>query len=127
MKYGIKYDQEEGMILADILETFDEEAGAGFLDTLKDEFTEEQRRYMLAYMAEEAQPLPDKNTRRLLRTKINEVPLGKVAIYGAKPGLRMVAKIILAAVGKGSDAKFFTSREEAFSWLKEQQKLESGE
>lgn len=127
MKYDINYDPKERLLLADILETFDEEAGAGFLEKLKNGFNDEQRRYMLAYMAEEAQPLPDKKTRRFLREKTAEVPLGKVAIYGAKPGLRMVAKIILAAVGKGGDAKFFSTREDAFSWLKEQQKLESGE
>jgi len=118
MKYKIWYDEDNGIMRADIFETFDVEASSGFFGYIDKNFTNEQQRYLLAYVAEAAQELPSKETRRSLRENAPTVKWDKIALLGAKPGLRMFAKIIVAAAGKTKDTKFFTTEEKAIAWLK---------
>lgn len=121
MKFKDAYDEKEGILRVDVLDTFDGETTFEFFTSMNEKYTPEQQRYCLIYMAEAAQRLVDKEVRRVAREKGALLKWDKLAIWGAKPGLRMVAKIVLTAIGKGNDTQFFENEQEAFSWLKTQQ------
>lgn len=122
MRFTLNYDEDTKILNAEILEKFEPEDVHGIVSTLKNDFTEEQRRYMIANIHEPAQPMPSKETRQALRGIPSELKFTKIAICGAKPVLRMVGKIIVTAIGKANDSKFFNTAEEAVSWLIEERK-----
>lgn len=121
MKYKVWYDEERGILCSDIVETFDVESATGFFNAVKD-FEPEKQRYFLVYLAEGAQPLPDRETRRTIREKAAGVNWGKLALIGVKPALKMVARIVMTAAGKAKDTMFFSTEEEALAWLEEEKK-----
>jgi hypothetical protein len=126
MKYKVWYDEENGVLRADVLDTFDAETATAFFKEVNGKYTEEQQNYFMAYMSEEAQRLVDKETRRAARDGAALLKWDKLAILGAKPGLRMVTKIVMTAVGKAKDTKFFDDEEKALAWLKtEKEKAKS--
>ncbi len=122
MKYKIWYDEDNGIMRAEIFEKFDVEDTSGFFDYVDKNFTDEQKRYLLAYVAEAAQDLPSKETRRSLRENAPAIQWDRIGLWGAKPGLRMLVKIILVAAGKTRNTKFFATEEEALVWLKTEKK-----
>ena len=123
-KYKIWYDEENGVLRVDIYDRFDSEAASGFLNFIRENFESEKHRYSLIYMGERAQPLPDKETRRTIREKAGLVNWDKIAILGAKPGLRIFSKILVAALGKSENTKFLATEEEALVWLKDEKEKE---
>ncbi|MBD3286652.1 STAS/SEC14 domain-containing protein, partial [candidate division WOR-3 bacterium] len=42
----------------------------------------------------------------------------KVAVVGASPGARMIAKVALAITGVSKISRFFKTEDEALAWLK---------
>ncbi len=114
------YDEKEGMLRVDVLQRFDAEATDKFFTTVA-EYTEEQQRYVLCFVDDDAQKLVDKETRKVAAEKGKLIKWSNIAIWGAKPGLRMVAKIVMTAIGKGNSTKFFKSEEESLAWLKKLQ------
>ena len=113
------FDKESGILRSNIYKSFDPESTTAFFDEISS-YTEEQQRYFLAFLGEDAQDIIDKETRRLVREKGKQTKWEKIAVYGAKPGLRMMAKIIATAIGRGRDTKFCTDEKEALGWLKAQ-------
>jgi len=124
-KFKLWYDEENGVIRTVIFETLDAEASSSLFDSIRENFEPEKQRYFLADMtSEKAQTLHDKETRRTLREKMPLINWGKIAILGANPGVRMLTKIVMTAVGKARDAKFFDKEEEALAWLKAEKEKE---
>jgi hypothetical protein len=121
MKYKTWFDEELGIIRLEIYESFDSDTATEYFDYIAGKFSKEQQRYHAIFLGENAQDVVDKETRRILRERF---PQGsaKVAIYGAKPGVRMLAKIILKAMGKGKDTRFCADEKEAVEWLKAEMK-----
>jgi len=62
----------------------------------------------------------DRETRRILQDGAKDYNLGKIAIIGANPTIRMFAKIIVAVLGKNKDSGFFKTEEDALTWLKKE-------
>lgn len=129
MNYKIWFDEKEGITRADIFESFNPEIATSFFDEIKDNFTEEQIKYFLACLGENAQDIIDRETRKVCTEKGKLIKWQKIALYGAKPGLRMLAKIVVKAMGRGKDTGFFATEEEALAWLnaaKEKEKAKGG-
>lgn len=120
MNYKAWYDEENGILRADILKKFEPEDTKGLMNVVNNEFTDEQRRYLLLTMFEDAQVMPSKETRKAMREAASLVKLSKIAMCGAKPTVRMLGKIVFAAMGKTKDSKFFATEEEALAWLKDE-------
>jgi len=127
MNYKAWYDEENGILRADILKKFEPEDTKGLMNVVNNEFTDEQRRYLLLTMFEDAQVMPSKETRKAMREAASLVKLSKIAMCGAKPTVRMLGKIVIAAMGKTEDSKFFATEEEALAWLKAEKEKESKE
>jgi hypothetical protein len=120
-KFKDWYDEKEGILRVDVYERFDGETADMFFSGIPQKYNKEQQRYWLVNMSDDAQRLVDKEVRVIAAEKGKALQWEKIAICGAKPGLRMVSKIVLTAVGKGSFTKFFSTEEEALAWLKEMQ------
>lgn len=119
MKYRAWYDEENGILCADILKKFEPEDAKGLMDVVVNEFNDDQRRYFLLNMSKDAQAMPSKETRKVMREAASLVKLNKIAISGAKPTVRMLGKIVVTAMGKAKDSGFFDTKEEAIAWLKD--------
>ncbi len=118
MKYSAEYDEKEGILRIGVLEKFDIPTVENFFKDVREKFGVEKSRKILAFVAEPAQEIPAKDTRQLLRKESPTVNWGKIAVWGAKPALRMVAKILMVAVGKKDTVRFFENEADAVAWLK---------
>jgi hypothetical protein len=116
-EYKMWFDKESGICRLEIYKSFDTETAEAYFDDFEKNYNEEQQRYFMIFLGEDAQDVVDKETRRILRERFPQ-GTGKTAIYGAKPGVRMLAKIILAAMGKTKDTRFCADEREALDWLK---------
>lgn len=123
-KFKHWYDEKDGFLHVNVLERYDPESTELFFSDMG-QYPEEQQRYVLCFVDDDAQKLVDKETRKVAAEKGKVIKWGNIAIWGAKPGLRMVAKIVLTAVGKGRDLKFFDNEEDCVAWLKERQQKDA--
>lgn len=116
MKYEIKFDEKNGVLHAELNDKFDPETAVSFFKELES-YTEEQQRYCVFNVHEDAQKMVDKDTRKVLSSGAKNLKWQKVGITGAKSSLRMVAKIVLIGAGKDLEVKFFDTDEETYAWL----------
>ena len=116
MKYEIAFDEKNKVLRAELKDKFEPENAAAFFKDIG-AYTEEQQRYCIFNVYEDAQKMVDKETRKILSAGAKGLKWQKVAIKGAKASLRMVAKIVLVGAGKGLEVKFFDTDEDAYSWL----------
>jgi pyruvate carboxylase len=58
--------------------------------------------------------------RNMVGEEVVDLKLDKVAILGANPVLRMMAKVLLAVIGNkwSAETRFFGSKAEALAWIK---------
>jgi hypothetical protein len=126
MKFKEWYDEKEGILYVDVIERLDAEAVGHLFTLIPQKYSKEQLRYWLVKISDEAQKLVDKETRQVAAEKIKVLHWDKIAFYGAKPGLRMISKIVLTAAGRGDTTKFFKNEEEARAWLKEGEPKDEG-
>ncbi len=121
MKYELSYDDENDvLLLATNGEPSNDDVAALFsaIDRLLEG---KPRRYVLADLSRGTpSEKVDKETRRLYREYAKKAEVERAAIVGASPVLRIMTKIILAVMGRTSNASFFETREEAIKWLTEQ-------
>jgi len=75
--------------------------------------------YSLIDLSEATSEPVTKGTREAFKKYADSLVYKKVAVVGANPSTRMLAKIALAVAGKSKIAKFFKTQEEALVWLKE--------
>lgn len=127
MKYSAEYDEKEGILRIGVLERYDVPAVHSFFRDIREKFGIEKTRRILAFVAEPAQEIPDKETRKLLRNEAVTFDWGKIAVWGAKPALRMVSKILMVAIGKKDIVGFFDKETDAIAWLKADKKAESAQ
>jgi len=118
MKYKVNYDEKTQILHLDVLDRFDPQDVTALTSLLSNEFTTQQLRCLLANISEPAQAMPSKETRRALRDETTSITLDKIAICGAKPALRMVGRIVVTALGKAKQTRFFENKDEAVAWLK---------
>lgn len=116
--FKIWFDEESGILRSEVYKPFNTENSIALFDEMSGKYTEKQQRYILVFLGENAQDMISKETRRVFREKGQQSKWKKIAIYGAKPGVRMLAKVILTAIGRGNATKFFATEKECLEWLK---------
>jgi hypothetical protein len=116
-KYKMWFDKESGILRTEIYVAFDPETATIYFDKILD-FPDEQQRYVMVLLGVDAQEVVGKETRKILREKTVRSKWEKIAIYGAKPALRMLAKIMVTAIGRAKNTKFYATEEECLDWLK---------
>lgn len=116
-KFKLWYDEKEGVLRSEIYKKFDIETLEEYFAEIS-KFTPEQQHYIIGWVFCDAQQMPDKDARMLAKEKFKTAHFKKIANLGAKPIVRMVSNIIMIAVGKGKDNKYFESEEEALAWIR---------
>ncbi len=61
----------------------------------------------------------DKESRQVIRNYGDNKNFEKIAIYGASPVIRMIAKVMISVAGSSGFTKFFKSEDEAVNWIRE--------
>jgi hypothetical protein len=69
MKYKTWFDKELGVMRLEIYKSFDSETAAEYFDDFEKNYNEEQQRYVMIFLGEDAQDVVDKETRRILRER----------------------------------------------------------
>lgn len=73
-----------------------------------------EKHYLICDLADSGAKIPaDREYRKWLIDKYNEIGFEKLAMFNAQPAMRMLAKIELSAAGKTRQVIFFTSVEDA--------------
>ena len=126
MKYILKYDEEQGILYFEVFEKFGSDDVVSFIDSVNNDFTLEQRRYLLTKISSpHIQILPDREGRQILRKGAPTLGFAKIAVCNANPSIRMFGKIIVTAVGKSRDTRFLETVDEGVAWLKTEKEKES--
>lgn len=122
MKHKIWYDEGEGVLRFRLIGQWTVENFKEALARMQELLDGKEHRYLLGDLSEATPQKYTKEFRKLVAEEGAKVPLDKVAITGASPVLRMMAKMLIAAAKVirkiPMEAKFFKTEKEALDWLK---------
>jgi hypothetical protein len=60
----------------------------------------------------------DKESRQAIRSYNDNKNFEKIAVFGASPVVRMIAKVMISVAGSSGMTRFFKSEDEAVDWIK---------
>jgi hypothetical protein len=118
MKHKAYYDEEHGMVCMEINGEFTSQEASELLDEVEKLLEGKPQRYLLNDVSKSPNVTIDRETRKLLQKRGAEIEFDKMAFVGVTPMNRMMAKIVMAVLGKSKDTAFFDTSEDALSWLK---------
>ncbi|MBD3286602.1 hypothetical protein GF338_09730 [candidate division WOR-3 bacterium] len=116
IQHKIRFDEEQGILRLQVLDDFTPESIDEMFTKVKELFNGKEPKLILVDISKMPNLSLDKNTRKLLQEKA--VPFDKMALLGATPITRMMAKVILTVLGKSASTYFCRTENEALSWLK---------
>lgn len=119
MNYRLWFDEDAGAAHLKITHMSTENDVNEYMAGLDKLLEGKKKRYVLVDLTDNPPGLLDKPARKAFGKYAGSIDFHKIAMYGAKPVIRMVAKVAVAALGKTKITKFFETREEALRWLKE--------
>lgn len=119
MNYKIWYDDEVGAAHLKIIHMSTQEDVNGYMPGLDKLLEGKKKRYVLVDLTDNPPGLLDKPARKAFRDYSESLQFDKIAMYGAKPVIRMVAKVAVSALGQAQRTKFFDTKEEAVAWFEE--------
>lgn len=121
MNYELKYDEESAAIYLKVIYMLTEDDVTQMMPRAEKMFANmpEGQKYVLVDTSPDPPGVLDKSARKAFR-QYGEMMnvIDKIAIFGAKPIVRMMARAAAAALGKLKVTKFFDKREEALRWLR---------
>lgn len=118
----LRFDEEHGVLRMEIPSYwepghFDENEAFEIIDQVQELYKDREHRYMLVDVSRSPGSGVSKEFRRWMAEQATRIGLEKVAIVGASPITRMVSRIVMAALGKSNDSRFFRTDDEALRWL----------
>ncbi len=78
------------------------------------------RRFLVDLSDVPLQKMVDKEARQVIRNYRDGKDFEKMAIFGASPIARMIAKVMISVAGPSGSTRFFKSEDEAVGWIKEE-------
>ncbi|MBN2381026.1 STAS/SEC14 domain-containing protein [candidate division WOR-3 bacterium] len=119
MKHQVWFDSEHGICFLKLRGTFSPDDGAVYIPRIQECYKGIEKHYLLCDLTEGGTELPtEKSYRRWLIEMYERIGFDRIAMYNAKPAMRMLAKIVLTAAGKSNQVRFFSSQDDAIQWLK---------
>lgn len=120
--YKLWYDEDLGALrMTDYAPLTAEDAGV-VLPLVNEMLKHKPHRYMVVDVSGiPAHQMIDKESRQAFRDASDPQDFEKVAIFGASPAMRMVAKVVLTVTGVSKITRFFKTEQEAVAWIKEKQ------
>lgn len=118
MNYMIWYDEDEGVLYLKTYTLLTVKEIEEILPLMAEHFKDRSHRYILADMTDNHSGFVDREARRLLKERANQIIFDKMAVIGAGPATRMITKVALNVLGKTDQTRFHKTEKEALAWLK---------
>jgi len=116
--YEVWYDEERGVLYLKTFHTMTEEDVREVMALNETKYKGIDIQYALVDMSEAAAEPISKGTRKAFREHAAILNYKKMAVVGANPAARMLAKVALAVIGQSKVTRFFKTEAEALGWLK---------
>jgi hypothetical protein len=116
--YEVWYDEERGVLYLKTFHTMTEEDVREVMALNETKYKGIDIQYALVDMSEAAAEPISKETRKAFREHAAILNYKKMAVVGANPAARMLAKVALAVIGQSKVTRFFKTEAEALGWLK---------
>lgn len=116
MEHKLWYDEVNETVRLEIIGKFsndDVDETLGKIDKL---LAGKRKRLFLANISQSPNLAMDKDTRQKLRAETR--PFDRIALVGATPITRMLARVVMTALGKSATTRFCDNVEEGLTWLK---------
>ncbi len=121
MKYKVWFDEEIGAVCFKQMEPLTVEDVHVVVPQMLELVKGKSHRYVFVDLSEATTGIVDREARKAFSELADPRNFERIAVYGASPSIRMLAKIILAVNGVSNVTKFFKTEEEAREWLKKDQ------
>jgi len=120
--YEMWYDEKLGVLRFKVINPLTAEDAREITPLAEKLMESKDTRAMLVDLTAGSSMGLSKEVRAAFREGPGPFKYEKIALYGANPVERMIAKAILAVSGSKQIARFFKNEEEALSWIKEEKK-----
>ena len=118
MNFKMQYSEEKGALCINILHTLEADDVHEIVPLIETELEGKSNRHLLFDMSGTPSDSVSKEARQAFRENADLTNYDKVAIVGASPGARMIAKVALTIAGVSKISRFFKTEDEALYWLK---------
>jgi len=116
-RHEIAFDKKERILTVRVEDAFTMEEAIE-LENKMNEIVPGDDKYKLLIDVRKSSAKLDKDIRRRLQGQMADERIANVAVLVSNPAVRMIGKVIIAAMGKSADTRFFSTDEEALLWLK---------
>lgn len=118
--YKLWYDEELKALRIKIIAMLTKEDAKILLPLVNKRLKDKPHRYLVVDLSDiPIQQMLDKESRLAFRNAASEPgDYDKVAIFGAIPVVRMLARIILVVTGVSKVTRFFAGSKDALAWIK---------
>jgi hypothetical protein len=116
--YELWYDDEQDILRFRLLGMLIEEDVCSILPEVQGLVGGNRRFLLLADLSQNPSGLISKRARQAFKERAQLAPIDQIAVTGANPATRMIAKVALMVMGRSDTARFFKSEAEAITWLK---------
>lgn len=117
MKHQVWFDETQGVLHVEYVGTVDIDNHHELIRKLNS-ISRLQKNLTLVDLSEMKMPRWDRKTRQALAAELNQEEYPKVAIIGANPILRMLARTFTPLLHWKQAIEFFESENDALIWLK---------
>ncbi|MBN2379301.1 STAS/SEC14 domain-containing protein [candidate division WOR-3 bacterium] len=121
MNYELRFDKECSAVYLKVITMLTDKDVHEMMPEAEKMFDNmlEGKKHVLVDTSPDPPGILDKPARKAFRKYVQMMKvIDKIAIYGAKPIVRMMARAAAAALGKLNATKFFAGKEDAVRWLK---------
>jgi len=117
----IWYDEKNEVVRIKFTEVWTEEDIPDLFKRIRENVKKSPHKQLIGDVSEAAPQNYTKAHRKMVAEEAPSLGLDKIAILGANPVLRMMAKVLLSVIKKRLTftARFFNTDEDALAWLRE--------
>jgi len=115
--HRIYRDDENNIIRMEVVGKFDVADAEESVKLLDGLLSDCRGDHLLADLSGSPNLTVDRETRRLLQVQGKELVFDKMAVLGASPVTRMIAKVVMSVLGRASTVSFFSAEKDALAWF----------
>lgn len=120
MKHKVWYDAEAEAVRMEIQGDLSPKQAVELVHQVETTLTGKEKRYSVNDLSKSHSIKLDRKARKALKEMWVKIDIDKMAFVETTPATRMLAKVMMAMMGKAKNARFVDSCEEALAWLKEE-------
>ena len=120
MKYKVWFDHEKDVLYIQTFDKLGKEEVYGIVNDVNKELKGKGPKQSIVDLTHGSSAMVDREARKTFREVGTPEAFAseKIAVFGASPTVRMLAKVILAITGVSKRTRFFKTEQEALAWLK---------